>query len=269
MIRFGVHHTQAPAATVRDYPGVTTDRAFIPGVLRRPDAGKLITAHRRAVRTATAAGIHPIVSVKIDPDVIRTGRWGPTLTAYARHMRARGETAPVAYWHEPENDMTGQSYSDAFARVRDALHTGDPDLPVGYIAMAYQWLPKTPSTAVPGHWRVVADWYGIDAYSGGSVPADTTVYEHPGVIRWREELLSHVNAWDRWIITERGFASGDDRARADTIRRESAALADDDRPPLAYIYWNTPGAEGNKRLVNGPRADRALRKMIAEHRQIA
>lgn len=269
MIRFGIHDERPQATVAAKFPGISIDRVFIPGVQTR--AADLVDKHRRLTRNHYKAGITPVVSVKLDPHAVVAGDHGPQLDAYAEYLATVPETW-VVYWHEPENDMSGGWFAAAFAVFRDAIRAAAPAVPVGYSAMAYQWRPNSTTTKDPAAWSVDADFYGVDAYSGGGVfGAGATFATHPGVRRWYSQLVEPSGGADRWGLTERGFKAPFprsfpvDSARARTIRREAAQLDAFGSLPLAYILWNTPGTEGNTALVSGPKALAAFRAMVATH----
>lgn len=258
---YGVHTTD-PAAAARTYPGITCDRVFIPRVLT-PATHDLAALHDKASRRVYDAGLAPITSFKLAPPDVLSGRWDDALAAYAQHLADRPRTW-VAYYHEPENDMDGETYAASFAAVREAMKRGWEGVQLGYIAMAYQWRPgiRGGATRDPKPWASVdADWYGIDVYSGSTEPL-AAFWHHPGASRWFAEVMAPRRDGAPWAITERGFTRGRDAARSIVVRREANNLDVWGTLPFAVIYWNTTGSEDNADLVNGPMTERVLRQIV-------
>jgi hypothetical protein len=256
---FGVH-TGDPAKAVTTYPGITVERVFIPGV-RKPSSD-LVELHTRHTAASVKAGLLPIVSFKLDPDEVLRGAWTAALSAYGEALHDLPQ-AWLVYWHEPENDMDAETFAAAFTEVRDTLHRTNSGLRVGYVAMAYQWQPgmRGGATRDPAPWRVAADFYGVDAYTGSRTNSDEPVWTHPGLRRWYDQIVLPLGAQDRWSVTERGFRGRRDARRAEAIAADAAGLSSLGSAPEAVVYWNTPGAEGDSALINGPLADRALARL--------
>ncbi|MEV5966518.1 hypothetical protein AB0L70_32415 [Kribbella sp. NPDC051952] len=164
--------------------------------------------------------------------------------------------------------MDGTTFAKGFKRVRDVMKAADPKVKVGYSAMAYQWDDNRPRTKDPKPWRVEADFYGADTYSGGTQPATDIISEHDGHVRWFSELVQKTpGATTRWGLTERGFkGTKSDQARASEIDRETAYLGklSAQARPAFYLYWNTKGTEGDADLINGPKARAAVARMVAK-----
>ncbi|MET9272289.1 hypothetical protein [Kribbella sp. NPDC003557] len=172
------------------------------------------------------AGLIPFVSIKTAPKATGAGQYDGRLRDLAVWLKDRPDTYFIWY-HEPENDMDGPTFAKAFKRVRDVMKAANPQVKVGYSAMAFQW---------DGHVR----WY-------------------------REVVQKTPGAASKWGLTERGFKrTKSDQARANEIDRESTYL--DDLPagsrPAFYLYWNTKGTEGDPDLVNGPKARAAVARMV-------
>lgn len=260
MVRFGVHDTKSPEAVAAAFPGVTLDRVFIPGV-QLPGVD-LHAKHHKLTAAHYAAGITPIVSVKLDPDRLIDGDYTTDLATYARYLADQPETWLI-YWHEPENDMDGETFSVAFKAFRDTVKAAAV-VPVGYSAMAYQWRRDMTSTAMPEEWHVDADFYAVDVYTHSNL----TYREDEGFRRWWREVAANRPAGRPWAITERGFkgfvrgALATDSLRRRTIEREWRDIDVEADPPLGYVWWNTPGAEGDDSIPLGPKARGQLRRMI-------
>ncbi|GAB3822203.1 hypothetical protein [Kribbella italica] len=260
-ILMGVHDKTAPAGLAKRYPGVQATREFVDGV-QKPTVD-LRTKYDAVAKRSWAAGLIPFVSIKTDPATTGSGAYDARFRALAEWLKNKPETFFIWY-HEPEDNMSGPVFAKAFQRVRDVMKAANPGVKVGYSAMAYQWgFPK--STKDPKPWRVAADFYGADTYSGGTQPATAILSEHKGHQRWYDELvLKTPGASTKWGLTERGFKqTKSDSRRAADIDRETAYLKTLKTPPSFYLYWNTPGTEGDADLVNGPKAQAAVARMVA------
>ncbi|MER7247748.1 hypothetical protein [Kribbella sp. NPDC000426] len=206
----------------------------------------------------------PFVSIKTAPGPTASGAYDARFRELARWLADQPDTYFIWY-HEPENDMDGPTFAKAFEHVRDVMKAANPQVKVGYSAMTYQW-NNQPRTKDPAPWRVQADFYGADTYSGGTQPATAIISEHKGHQRWYRELVQKTpGAATKWGLTERGFkGTKSDQARANEIDRETEYL--DQLPagsrPSFYLYWNTKGTEGDPDLVNGPKARAAVARMV-------
>lgn len=269
---YGVHTTDKPAAVKARYPGVTVTRPFISepgtpdGVIRT--VGSLTGRVEKACRASWDAGMTPVYSFKLDPVQVFAGKWdGPAadLAAWHRDQPA----AKVILWHEPENDFTGAEYARYFNRLAAAMRGQNPNLPLLYSAMGYQWAPGSKGAAsVKGRTDDVADWRAVTAdlfccnvYSGRSFPLSATLPAHVGFKRWLNLVVDHAA---RYGITERGFTTTPlaesassvavrNESRAAAIRREKTWLDTDPagRRCALYVYWSTGGVEGDLGLIVG------------------
>lgn len=263
----GVHDSVAPGQLAKRYPGVRATREFVAGV--QGTGVDLRTKYDAAANPSWAAGLLPFVSIKTDPVKTANGRYDARFRELAVWLKGRPDSYFIWY-HEPEDDMTGPVFATAFKRVRDVMKAAHPGIKVGYSAMAYQWGSKKSRTKDPAPWRVTADFYGVDTYSGGTQPATAILPEHKPHMRWYDELVRKTpGATTKWGLTERGFKSStSDRQRAKDIDRETAYLkgltaTTSVTLPSFYLYWNTKGTEGDADLVNGPRAQAAVARMVS------
>jgi hypothetical protein len=106
----------------------------------------------------------------------------------------------LTYYHEPEDDMTGVEFVNAFKRVYTKAKAVNANVKVVPVHMAYQW--RAGSTKVTnngtGGDREIQDWivpigwadaYGVDLYwqasTRGSEPDDpVSVGSDPRMLRW-------------------------------------------------------------------------------------
>jgi hypothetical protein len=205
----------------------------------------------------------PFISFKPRAGDVHAGLWTKHLRELAGFLAEIGHpTVPIVY-HEPENDMAGETFAAMFNRCREELKSVYADLPICYSALAYRWRPSTSSntgTTDPLPWtRVKADVYGVDVYSGETWPTDAILPEHPGFVRWYETMIKPYPG-RKFTLTERGF-QGDDSVRAAAIAREAAWLVG--RTDCeGYIYWNTPGTENDDNWLLDPDGEAAVRYLI-------
>lgn len=260
-VLMGVHDDVSPAELKQRYPGVRATREFVSGV--QGTSADLRKKYDAVAKASWAADLVPFVSIKTDPAKTAEGRYDARFRELAEWLAGKPDSYFVWY-HEPEDDMSGPTFAKAFKRVRDVMKAADPDVRVGYSAMAYQWRSSSRSTKDPAPWRVAADFYGADTYSGGTQPGTAILSEHGPHLRWYDELvLKTPGAATRWGLTERGFKkTASDERRARDIDRETAYLQGLSTRPSFYLYWNTPGTEGDPDLVNGPKAQAAVARMV-------
>jgi hypothetical protein len=261
----GVHDAAAPGRLAKRYPGVEATREFVGGV---QGTGVDLRAKYGAVaKPSWDAGLVPFVSIKTDPVKTGNGAYDSRFRDLARWLENKPDSYFVWY-HEPEDNMTGPTFAKAFKRVRDVMKAANPKVKVGYAAMAYQWGSSQNRTKNPAPWRVTADFYGVDTYSGGTQPATAILSEHKPHTRWYDEVVRKTpGASTKWGLTERGFKGSADQQRAKVIERETAYLqglsaTTSVTRPSFYLYWNTKGTEGDADLINGPKAQAAVARLV-------
>jgi hypothetical protein len=131
------------------------------------------------------------------PTAVAAGSCDAQIQAVAAAMPAG---SVLTYFHEPEDDMTGVQFVNAFKRVYQKAKAVNPAVTIVPVHMAYQWRPG--STMVTnngtGGDREIQDWivpagyadaYGIDLYwqasTRGSEPDDpVSVGNDPRMLRW-------------------------------------------------------------------------------------
>lgn len=262
----GVHEDISMSSLKSKYQGVDATREFVSG--ERGTSDDLRPLYDAQASASWSAGLIPFVSIKTRPTDTASGRYDSRFRDLAIWLAGKPDTYFIWY-HEPEDNMSGSTFSSAFNRVRSTMKSVNANVKVGYSAMAYQWGSGRSSTSSPSAWRVQADFYGCDTYSGGSVSSSLILPEHSNHMRWYNELVAKTTgARDKWGLTERGWKSGTDSARASNIRRETAWLSgltatSTVTKPQFYLYWNTTGTENDPNLINGPQATQALKELIA------
>lgn len=275
-ILVGVNENISPAELKLKYPGVRMTRQFISNIL--PTNSDIATKLKNQCKPSWDAGLIPVVSFKTDPITTASGAYDALFQKAGTYLATAPETW-VIWYHEPEDNMVGSVFAPAFGRARGVMKQYAPNLKVGYSAMAYQWgrtqhtakeiaEGKTPPPMFDSDsWKVQADFYGCDVYSGDSQPVETTIDTHTGFLRWQKNFAQFA-AQAEFGLTERGWWFGEDddhpgiphtdEQRAAAIRREAEALDGYD----FYIYWNTPGTQNADSLVNGPMATEALKELV-------
>lgn len=265
----GVHEAHSIAETQQRFPGVTvTGPLFVGKVSLGQDLWGKINALCSPV---WAAGQIPDVTFKLTPSEVTSGAWDSQLAAVKAGLLAAGSSSRVRYWHEPEDNMSGQTFVAAqnhvYARISDdvGLYGGDKRIPgggekrwlVGWTAMAYAWRPGGVN---PADWQgLTVDFYSVDVYSGVSFPATEILPEHPGFVRWYE---NHLPAGAPFYVQERGFQSPSSSVRTTAISREALWLARSDVNVAGYSYWNTGGTEADANWVLDAPGEAAVANLI-------
>lgn len=259
----GVHEKASFAETAAAYPGHQWARNFVAWTQKNPvipasaTAAQIISRLDGQSASDLASGGSAMVSFKIDPAEVLAGKWADKMAEVGKWTA--GRRISLVYWHEPEDDFKGRTFAPAFNMVRAALKKGNPDLLVGYAAMAYQWYAASGNTSDVGSWQsIMADLYLLDVYSGQSFRADCILPEHPGFVRWYQSIIAPYPG-RTWGIAERGITAGSSRAA--TWKRELDWLRSDPvgKACSVYLAWNTGGTEGNAAwLIDGDPATQAV-----------
>lgn len=255
-MEFGIHEDYPPQDTAARWPQVKYTRTFIDAVVY---PGSLISKFTYYAKPSWDAGLTPVVSFRPVADDVSSGKWDTWLRELGTWLSGQPE-ALVVIWHEPEGSMPGSTFQALFNRCRNNLKLGFPGLKVGYAAMAYHWnvkwnnpnLSVAGKTDTPAAWRVQADFYAVDVYSGFEFAVNTILPEISGFTRWASLL---VPTGAPIFIAERGFKLKDvsqSPERVAAIAREAAWLRSDD--PLAkrisaYCYWSSTGVENDPLMV--------------------
>ncbi len=250
------------------FPGTVYTREFIPGVLSGPKS--LVPAAERICRPSWNAGLTPMFSFKLNLSETAGGKWDGPLIELAQWLATQPD-AKVIPWHEPEDDMTGREFAVWFNRVAGKMRGANSRLKMVYAAMAYQWAMKSNGTSsiggrtdTPGDWRAVeADVFAVDAYSGRSFQLTSILPQHPGFLRWMNQIVDGRE----YMVTERVFETATvHQERAYQIRREADWLLTHPVGPRcrAWLYWNTAGTEESASLLlDKQHGEPALRDAVA------
>ena len=144
--------------------GLTARRIFA-------DLAKGPTSQLKTVKEAHAAGMLPVISYKVGNDIngAMNGRFNAVAEEAAAELAALGKTTAVAFWHEPNPDVTGAEYTRASLELLP-IFKEHPELRVGPILNG--WLLDNQQELFgeycPDELLEVFDWFGIDTYEGGS-----------------------------------------------------------------------------------------------------
>jgi hypothetical protein len=131
------------------------------------------------------------------PVAVAAGSCDAQIDAIAAAMPA---DSFLTYFHEPEDDMTGVQFVNAFTRVYQRTKAVNSAVNVVPVHMAYQWRAGSTKVTANGSGgdREMQDWvvpagyadaYGIDLYwqasTRGSEPDDpVSVGDDPRMLRW-------------------------------------------------------------------------------------
>ncbi|AGZ41714.1 hypothetical protein [Actinoplanes friuliensis] len=161
------------------------------------NAGQLPPADAVTCHTTQGAKLWYSFKTSCTPTAVAAGSCDTEIQAIAAAMPAG---SILTYFHEPEDDMTGVQFVNAFKRVYSQAKAITTTVDVVPVHMAYQW--RTGSVNVTnngtGGDREIQDWivpvafsdgYGIDLYwqasTRGSEPDDpVSVGSDPRMLRW-------------------------------------------------------------------------------------
>lgn len=180
------------------------------------------------------------------PVAVAAGTCDTEITNIASAMPANSF---LTYNHEPENDMTGVQFVNAFKRVYSIAKAVNPSVNVVPIYMSYQWRPGSAKVTNNGtggdyeiqDWIVPAAWvdaYGFDLYwqasTRGSEPDDpVSVGSDPRMIRWYNAVstLGRPLTLPEWGIDD---DQGTRASRGPAIRASHTWLAARDFRVVSY-----------------------------------
>jgi hypothetical protein len=131
------------------------------------------------------------------PTAVATGGCDTEIQNIATAMPAGSY---LTYFHEPEDDMTGVQFVNAFSHAYQVAKAANATIKVVPVHMAYQWRPGSTNVTNNGTGgdREISDWivpaayadaYGVDLYwqasTRGSEPDDpVSVGSDPRMLRW-------------------------------------------------------------------------------------
>lgn len=251
-MKLGVHeqYQGAKARTIADtvarFPLVEVTREFEGGVI---EPQSLVTRIQRRCSPIWAAGKTAVWSFKPEPRSVLAGSWDGYLEGLARYLQKSRlfEQTVIVPWHEPENDMSADSFVALFDHVHDTLTAVEPGITTSHAALGYWY--RNVSVDQARAWTTKATIHSIDLYSGRSFPLAMTLGTSDAFATWKASRPDGA----RWGVSERGWiadASGSaDRVTAIDMEADWLRGLSPVEQPDFYIVWNTPGTEGDKKIV--------------------
>ena len=135
------------------------------------DLGAGATSQIKLVEAAHAAGMLPVISYKVGGDVAGavSGKYNAVAEQAAAKLASYGLPTAVAFWHEPNPDMTGAEYAAASRQLLPIFRRGE--LRTGPILNG--WLLDRQqdvfASYCPEDLFGLWDWFGIDTYESGTM----------------------------------------------------------------------------------------------------
>jgi hypothetical protein len=200
------------------------------------------------------------LSTKAPVAEVIAGDWDDRIRALALSWPASHLPGWWTMWHEPENDMSASDFVAMFRRFYSVAKEANSALRIGYVAMAYQWLPTSTTTTTPDAWYpgdAYTDFLGVDVYNVAN-PA-----LHPE--RWAtlatQKDFQRWYAWaagkNKWLhVVEYGCKSdpADASHRAATLQAGQEWLTSTGKFRM-YLYWDGSGSDGDWALTDQPSID--------------
>lgn len=200
-------------------------------------------------------------SVKPPADDINgfiAGRYDDALRAVIRALPAGTK---VTMYHEPEDNMSGQTFAALLGHFRTVVKSVRPELSVWYVAMAYQWQTNSKGHVTTNKGWIdaakAADAVGIDVYASRS--NFKTLADDTGFTRWWNEIKVPSGKAD-WGIVERGISNENGEAARAKMLNDDWSFAKA-RDVHIFLYWDRGG---NK--LTGVKETATYRSIAAEGR---
>ncbi|WP_129662805.1 hypothetical protein [Phytoactinopolyspora endophytica] len=190
---------------------------------------------------------------------------------YDDRLRALVEALPectvFTVYHEPEDNMSGQTFYQLMSKTVDVVKSVRPDIEVWYVAMAYQWMTNSKgNVATNDGWldaAKIADGVGIDVYAPRWY--FRSMEEDDGFWRWWD--LIKVPSGKKWGVLERGISAdyGED-ARATMLRDDwkfSVRMGAE-----MFLYWHTNIGMDEEWWLLGKKEQQVYQNMAAQGRKV-
>ncbi|NEE04396.1 hypothetical protein [Phytoactinopolyspora halotolerans] len=191
------------------------------------------------------------------------GRYDDRLRALVRDLP---NGTKFTMYHEPEDNMSGQTFYQMFRRLYDVVNDERPRyVQVWYVAMAYQWQTNSKGNVGTNDGWIdaarLADGVGIDVYAPDW--DFTAIEDDGGYQRWRN-LIAEPSGRP-WGVIERGISGhAGESARRDMLSQDwEFAKANESK---FFLYWQSD--RGGDWLLLGPAEQAYHRTMADEGRQI-
>lgn len=184
------------------------------------------------------------------------GRYDDALKAVIKALPARTQ---VTMYHEPEDNMSGPTFAALLRHFKTVVKSVRPEIPVWYVAMAYQWQTNSQGHVTTNEGWIdaakLADAVGIDVYA--SRANFKTLAEDAGFTRWWNEIKVPSGKTD-WGIIERGINGKNGEAARVKILNDDWAFAKAHGVRI-FLYWDSSGDE-----LTGPQETAAYRSIAAQ-----
>lgn len=170
-----------------------------------------------------------------DVDGFLAGRYDDALKAVIKELPVGTK---VTMYHEPEDNVTGQTFAVLLGHFKSVVHSVRPELQVWYVASAYQWRTNSKGhVATNAGWidaAKVADAVGIDAYASAS--NFTSLADDAGFTRWWNEIKVPSGKAD-WGVIERGISGKNgEAARVRMLNADWSFVKA--RNVSIFLYWD-------------------------------
>jgi hypothetical protein len=183
------------------------------------------------------------------------GRYDGALKAVIRVLPAGTK---VTMYHEPEDNMSGQTFAALLGHFRTVVKSVRPELSVWYVAMAYQWQTNSKGHVATNQGWIdaakTADAVGVDVYARAGY--FKSLADDAGFTRWWNEIKVPSGKAD-WGVIERGISNENGGAARAKILDDDWAFAKS-HGLRTFLYWDSGGDE-----LTGPQETAVYRSIAA------
>lgn len=190
---------------------------------------------------------------------------------YDSQLRAVARDLPngtkFTMFHEPEDNMSGQTFYRLFQRLYDIVKDERPQyVQVWYVAMGYQWQTNSKGNVGTNDGWIdaarLADGVGLDVYAPDW--DFVAIEDDGGYQRWKQLIADPSGK--PWGITERGIDSHAGEAVRLNMLQQDWAFAKANESKF-FLYWQSNNGDRDWRLT-GTDEQAYYRTMAAEGREI-
>lgn len=192
-------------------------------------------------QVSAQAYFHSVKPTNKDPHQIINGS---DRIAFQAMVGALPSGSKLAVWHEPENDMSADTFRAMTDRVCTFTREVRDDIEVWYVSMLYQWRVNSKGHTGPTHqpiWGSVADLVdgvGIDTYASDWA-GPISYFEDPGFPKWWQHVATRARAQGKkWGIIERGISRNHGTATRRQILRRDLQHAQGNQADT-FLAWNS------------------------------
>lgn len=188
---------------------------------------------------------------------------------YREIVAALPSWTQITVHHEPEDEMSGQTFYTLIKHAHDVAHAVRKDVEVWYVATAFQWETNSKgNVATPEGWLQAAkyvDRAGIDIYA--SDRRFTEIARSKGFMEWWNQIAvpSGKATKGQWGIVERGI-SGEkgEQARIDILNADWSWATSHNA--ALFLYWDV-NTKGKYYELDRPNEQKAYQAIAAAGRQ--